>query len=372
MDSFHWDSNFETGLDEVDKQHHKLVDLINRLGGLLLNKSDVSFGDMDSVFNELLAYTKYHFQEEEAMMHLAGLDARFIDQHILLHKEFLSEAMKMHVGVARQSLDAAKPMLKYLVQWLAFHILGVDQSMARQVCAIQAGRLPEDIFFEEARITKAVTEPLLKALSSLFQQVSDQNHQLIELNLSLESKVVERTRALSDANDRLEEMALTDVLTGLPNRRHAMARLVKEWEESGRVMKPLACMMIDADGFKQINDTYGHDAGDEVLRQLSRHLRYAMRTDDVVCRLGGDEFLIICPNTNQQGAMQIAEQMRQAIAALHINAGIGMWAGSISVGVASRIPAMHGYEELIKAADEGVYLAKQNGRNQVACSMAGK
>jgi hemerythrin len=127
-------------------------------------------------------------------------------------------------------------------------------------------------------------------------------------------------------------------------------------------------MMIDADGFKQINDTYGHDAGDEVLRQLSRHLRYAVRTDDVVCRLGGDEFLIICANTSQAGALHVAETMRKAVSELRITSGIGEWKGSVSVGVAARTQKMKSLEDLVKVADDGVYLAKRNGRNCVACS----
>jgi hemerythrin len=127
-------------------------------------------------------------------------------------------------------------------------------------------------------------------------------------------------------------------------------------------------MMVDADGFKQINDNYGHDAGDEVLRQLSKNLRFSMRTDDIVCRLGGDEFLIICPQTSQEGALNAAEFMRQTVATLRIQAEKGVWKGSVSIGVASRSPDMQGPEDLIKAADEGVYIAKRNGRNCVACA----
>jgi diguanylate cyclase (GGDEF)-like protein len=128
--------------------------------------------------------------------------------------------------------------------------------------------------------------------------------------------------------------------------------------------------MVDADGFKQINDNYGHDAGDEVLRQLARNLRYAVRTDDIVCRLGGDEFFVICQGTPQEGAMRLAEKMRQAIAALRVPAGSGAWHGSVSIGVAARMAGMEKYEALIKAADEGVYAAKKNGRNCVAVSPA--
>jgi hemerythrin len=105
-----------------------------------------------------------------------------------------------------------------------------------------------------------------------------------------------------------------------------------------------------------------------VLRQLSRHLRYAVRTDDVVCRLGGDEFLIICANTSQAGALQVAETMRKAVSELRVPAGIGVWKGSVSVGVSTRTEQMNSLEDLIKNADEGVYVAKRNGRNCVVGS----
>lgn len=83
---------------------------------------------------------------------------------------------------------------------------------------------------------------------------------------------------------QLEIIALTDALTGLPNRRHAILRLEQAWEESLKENTPLSCIMIDANGFKQINDSFGHDAGDEVLRQLTRSLQYAIRNDDLICK----------------------------------------------------------------------------------------
>ncbi len=368
MDSFRWDKHFETGLAEVDKQHHHLVDVINRFGDLLSQLEGVSFGDIETVFNELADYAKYHFREEEYMMSLVGLDPRYVAHHVQLHLNFLQELARMRAGVSPQKPDAAKPLLKFLTYWLAFHILGTDQSMARQVRAIQAGRKPADAFSAEEVMKEGATEPLLYALNGLFHQVSERNRELLELNRTLEDKVAERTQALSEANHRLEDMALTDVLTGLPNRRHAMSRFARDWSESQRDATPLACMMIDADGFKQINDNYGHDAGDEVLRQLSKNLSYSVRTDDIVCRLGGDEFLIICPHTSLEGALHAAELTRQAISALRVPAGKGVWPGSISVGVAVRTPEMSGPEDLLKAADEGVYIAKRNGRNRVGCT----
>jgi diguanylate cyclase (GGDEF)-like protein len=187
----------------------------------------------------------------------------------------------------------------------------------------------------------------------------------LQLNQTLEARVAERTRELSEANRRLEDVALTDVLTNLPNRRSAMHRLQAEWHEWLKHGTPLACIMLDADGFKSINDSFGHDAGDEVLRQLARRLQEAVRTDDAVCRIGGDEFLIICGRTPLDGAVQVAEKLRQHVGGLRVAAGTGEWQGSISAGVAVCGPRMKDVEALLKAADEGLYSAKRSGRNRV-------
>ena len=365
MDSFRWDKQFETGLADVDAQHHKLVDLINRFGELLTQSGDISFEDVDMVFNELADYAQYHFKDEESLMQREGLDTRHVEKHKQLHVDFFQELQQMQSGVMSHQQDTAKSLLKFLIYWLAFHILGTDQSMARQIKAIHSGQSSAAAFLDETRMKETATEPLLLALNGLFQQISERNRKLIELNRTLEEKVAERTHALSEANQKLEEMAMTDVLTGLPNRRQAMARLAQGWSDSSRTNAPLACMMVDADGFKQINDLYGHDAGDEVLRQLSKNLTYSVRTDDIVCRLGGDEFLILCPGTSLEGGLHVAELLRKNIASLRVPAGSGTWSGSISVGVAARTNEIRSAEDLIKAADEGVYLAKRNGRNRV-------
>jgi hemerythrin len=367
LESFHWDRHFETGLEIVDEQHHALVDLINRFGELLTQADSAAAGEISTLLDQLASYAQYHFQDEEGLMLRARLDPRHIGEHQRIHTRFLHEVTQMQRGVAERH-EAAQELLKFLTYWLAVHILGTDQSMAKQVAAIQAGQKPEDAFVAEQVMKEGATEPLLHALNGLFQQVSERNRELQELNATLEAKVAQRTQSLAEANHLLEQMAQTDVLTGLPNRRHAMAALAQAWLTSVQDASPVACLMIDADGFKQANDKYGHDAGDEVLRQLSRQLRYAVRTDDIVCRLGGDEFLIICPNTTLDGAMKVAEATRQEISKLHVAVKGGEWLGSISVGVAVKTPAMQNFEELIKAADEGLYTAKRNGRNRVACN----
>lgn len=369
MEAFLWNNNFDTGISEVDRQHRVLVDLINRLNDSLTHEDAASTQEMESVFKELVDYTIYHFRDEEEMMQRVGIDARFVDRHVKLHADFLQGVTRMHDVILRGDHGAARAMLDFLVHWLAYHILGEDHSMSRQVAAIQAGKQPDATFTDEQHITGEVTGPLLSALDSLFHQVSEQNRELIDLNQTLENKVSERTRELDVANRRLEAMAMTDALTGLPNRRHAMSILEKEWEVSIRDGTPLSCMMIDADGFKGINDTYGHDAGDVVLRELAKQLKFSMRSDDSVCRLGGDEFFIVCPNTPLDGALHIAEIMRTAVAAMRVPAGEGVWIGSVSVGVATRASGMEAIEDLMKMADEGLYKAKREGRNRVASCM---
>lgn len=171
---------------------------------------------------------------------------------------------------------------------------------------------------------------------------------------------------LAVTNRRLQEAALTDVLTGFPNRRYAMERIQQEWSSSTRSRRPLSCMMIDLDQFKPVNDTHGHDAGDAYLKQVALAVRGAVRAQDVVCRTGGDEFLVICPDTALQAAIACAERVRRAVEQTPINLGKQATRASLSLGVAVRADAMPNVDALIKCADEGVYLAKQQGRNRVA------
>ncbi len=231
MDSFVWNDNYVTGLSEVDEQHHRLVDLINKFGDLLASNT-LSFDDIEAVFGELFSYAEYHFEEEEASMEQFGVDRRHIDHHRLEHQTFLRELSAMRTEVGPDTPAAAKSLLAFLIAWLAYHILCVDQNMAKQIRSIEAGRTPGDAYVDEERQRDSTREPLLVALNSLFEQVSVRNRALLELNETLETKVAERTRELSEANLRLAEIASTDALTGLPNRRHCMHQIEQLWRES--------------------------------------------------------------------------------------------------------------------------------------------
>lgn len=366
MDAFRWDPCFVTGLTDVDDQHHRLVDLINRFGEMVMREQGASAAELEAVFTELALYAKYHFSEEETMMVAVGLDARYVEHHRHSHTSFLDEVNQLHGSVDVNNREAAKSLLQFLTHWLAYHILGSDQFMARQIASIKSGVSAAEAYLAVETAIDPATETLLTALNGLFQQVSERNRELVQLNKTLEERVAERTHALTDANQRLDDLANTDVLTKLPNRRYALRSFALEWAAAVRDGTPLACLMIDADGFKVINDTHGHDAGDAVLRALSAQLQHAVRTDDIVCRLGGDEFLIICARTPLSGALRLAETVRSEVAALRVPAGAGEWRGSISVGVAARTDTMNGVDDLMKEADLGLYAAKRNGRNCVA------
>lgn len=364
MDVFQWDRKFETGLTEVDKQHHHLVNIINDFGTLIA-QDKVAFDDLKAVFNELASYTQYHFSEEENLMATIGVDNRHIQYHVTEHHGFLQDVLDLHQEMATGDQAASKHLFNFLMSWLVYHILGSDMSLSRQIKALGRGRTAAEAYDAEGKSADLGINLLLKSLNNLFHQVSERNKDLRDLNRNLEDKVAARTQELSTANGRLREIASTDVLTGLANRRQAIHSLGKLWQESENKQTPLSCLMIDADAFKQINDNYGHDAGDHVLQVLAKELSNDMRTDDLVCRLGGDEFLILCPETDQTGALYIANQVHGKIAALTIKAGDGAWCGSISVGVATKNAAMKQPEELIKLADRGVYAAKEAGRNCV-------
>jgi diguanylate cyclase (GGDEF)-like protein/hemerythrin-like metal-binding protein len=367
MQAFQWSNNYLTGLAGVDFEHHKLVDMLNRFGDLL-TENEIKFADIESLLAKLTDYAQYHFQNEEKLMLDSGIDDRHFQFHKNEHDSFMQQVFEMGAELSPSSTTDPKQLLDFLTNWLAYHILGVDQSMARQLLAIRSGIQPQETYLAENKNRPQSTKPLLAALTSLFQQLSARNKALLELNKMLEAKVQERTLALMDANIQLEKIAMTDVLTELPNRRYAMGILRQLWRENDVQSSSLACMMIDADGFKQINDNYGHESGDLVLQALARELKNTVRTDDVVCRLGGDEFLVICTDTPLDGAMYLAMLLRKAVADLRVPAGEGLWLGSISVGVAVRTSAMESPDTLLKAADEGVYMAKRDSRNCVRSS----
>jgi len=186
---------------------------------------------------------------------------------------------------------------------------------------------------------------------------------------------VERDRQLRDRqvaemavlNRKLEAAAMTDVLTKLPNRRYAMRRLEDELNGALPAATPLSVIMIDIDHFKQVNDRFGHDMGDLVLRETATVLRNTTRKGDYVCRLGGEEFLVICTKATLAQCAMTAERVRAAVEENVIGFGFER-AVTVSLGAASLECGARTVDELLKLADRRVYAAKGAGRNRVCSS----
>jgi putative two-component system response regulator len=169
---------------------------------------------------------------------------------------------------------------------------------------------------------------------------------------------------LATINSRLERLSVTDELTGLFNRRMAMVRLQEQWSLSERYGKPVTVAMIDIDHFKKVNDTYGHDVGDVILRQTASIFREQTRGTDVVCRVGGEEFLIIFPAQSIQEAAIAAERIRQKVESTIFAVAGKELAVTVSIGLAMRRPQMQQFTDLLKTADQTLYAAKNTGRNR--------
>jgi len=166
-------------------------------------------------------------------------------------------------------------------------------------------------------------------------------------------------------NRRLGQAALTDPLTDLPNRRHAIDALREGWERSIRDDEPISAIMVDIDKFKRVNDTFGHDAGDSVLKETAKLLRTLIEPPASVCRIGGEEFVVVLPAVGHEAAIAIAEKLRHEVEAHEIGAASFRGRVTASLGVATRDRTVRDSEHLLKLADEALYRAKEGGRNQV-------
>jgi diguanylate cyclase (GGDEF)-like protein len=164
---------------------------------------------------------------------------------------------------------------------------------------------------------------------------------------------------------RLEEMATTDGLTGLLNKRTLSELAVQKIKSAERFGKPLSVLICDIDHFKRVNDTYGHDVGDVVIKGLADVLRRVKRDTDGVGRFGGEEFVVVCEETDEQGAALLAERIRHELCASAFKTELGMLSVTCSVGVASFPAGGRTWEAMFKATDEALYASKRGGRNRV-------
>ncbi|MGV8922597.1 MAG: diguanylate cyclase [Thermomonas sp.] len=204
----------------------------------------------------------------------------------------------------------------------------------------------------------------VRAAIRAYEQERDlikQNEKLRQMNAELESLVEVRTQELVEKNQQLEVLSVTDPLTGLFNRRKIDEVMEEELARSRRYGVHLAIIMVDIDHFKQVNDTYGHGAGDVVLVGVASLLRSCTRDSDATGRLGGEEFVVLCRHSTLEGALSAAEKLRAAIAC-HAFAGVDPITASFGLATCRDGDTV---ASLLGRADAALYRAKNNGRNRV-------
>ncbi len=228
-----------------------------------------------------------------------------------------------------------------------YHVEGIVKLFTGIISAITA-------FMLIRLAPKIVKIPSAQDLELSNRELALLRDQLQESNLSLERRVAQRT-------EELERLAITDALTGIHNRGEIMRRGYAELERAERYQRPVAALMIDIDFFKQINDQFGHQAGDHTLQLVAAEIQSCCRLSDSLGRYGGEEFLLLCPEMDKASASHLAERVREKVAALQFEFGQMV---TVSIGVADSSEQTN-LETLINAADQALYMAKEQGRNKV-------
>ncbi len=249
-------------------------------------------------------------------------------------------------------IGLAAALFASVLAWLAARRLSVDlYALADAASAVEAGRPGSDIPAVHSN----------REVRQLSQALGRMTHRLLAAREAMEEKVRLRTLELEAANRALDLQARTDALTGLLNRRGFESQMAFALALARRSSRPLSLITVDVDHFKRVNDTYGHEAGDEVLRRLARTLESRLRGSDVVARLGGEEFVALLPDTDLAGAQAIAQALVTTMADQQ-DPVVGTI--TVSVGVAT----MRGQEsgaDILRRADRALYEAKGQGRNRV-------
>ena len=249
---------------------------------------------------------------------------------------------------------------------------------------------PQHRYDDEVQLLGSVTVGLFGTIRKQVGELRKARDELQNANITLEERVAHRTEELNAAMQKLEVLASTDPLTGLPNRRAFLGRLDEAIEIWRRRDTPVSFILLDIDRFKALNDTYGHQAGDAVLVALAKMLRTMLRSIDLPARMGGEEFAVLLPGEELQGAMILAERLRKGLEQNSVDYGGSKLSFTSSFGV-SGLPSAKGMAELDKdvakqfdilkksesadisgilysLADRALYDAKETGRNR--CNLA--
>ena len=296
-----------------------------------------------------------------------AIHGSFFDKKLLMEVPVV-DAKGMHVGrvllvkdvsgIYRETYNAFIALSIYsllIVSFLSFMLLRIASVLANRIIFLK------DVTASIEKRDFSVVELLNGSEDSWKDEVYELRHSIQNMALSLKSAFEE----LEQKKKELEQLAYYDPLTGMPNRRFFFDQTAILMENAKRYGMPLSLLVMDIDHFKKINDTYGHDAGDLVLKSFAEILRKSIRHADLPARFGGEEFVLLMPNTNLQQAKVVAERIRS-----NFQNSVVVYQGqeistTVSGGLATYTPGVQSIDELIKMADEALYEAKRGGRNRI-------
>ncbi len=350
-DCFLWDRRFETGIPEIDSQHRTLHQLINRLDRVIA--CDPSLPALSEILEELASYAASHFEYEESLM--SGFESGQ-ESHREAHADFNLKMLEMKEKAAENPAETAPWLLTFLLKWLLTHIVVTDMRMAKKLLAMRAGHSET----EAEREAQSCELPLLYTMEKLYDEMAAKTRELIATRRRLAMEISER-RALETEFAR---QARTDMLTGLSNRRHFLELAEQELARSQRDGDLLSMLMIDLDEFKSINDRYGHQFGDSILKKVGEVFGKTLRAGDIYGRVGGEEFAVLVPESDEKEASEVAERLRMEISTIPGSPSDRSERVTASIGIVT-LPAVDADIDLLfNLADRAMYQAKRAGRNR--------
>ncbi|ACB50040.1 putative diguanylate cyclase [Crocosphaera subtropica ATCC 51142] len=309
-------------------------------------------------------------------------------QNLEIQFEKLSESLSLIINSALDNQNSAeKEMIKANLLRMKIILSSIIISLIiSTISALYTGKIIAYPLEQLTHIAQRVTQEsnfqlkapvttqdevgkLATSMNQLIQWIDEHITELKEARQTLEKRVEQRTIELQQALKKLKALVNLDGLTQIFNRRYFDEVLYREWQRGRREKSVISLILCDVDYFKIYNETYGHLGGDSCLQEVAQGIRRQVkRPSDLVARYGGEEFVILLPNTDLNGALALAEMIRNAIEAMNIPHENSLVSDhvTISMGVTSKIPQeTDEYEHLIEEADDALYQAKENGRNCV-------
>jgi len=359
-------SNMESLADRLVRQEDVLaVTIRDRTGKVMVTRTTPHLpGTASLAFRLPVLFSGKPVGEVELLLSLARLEGQIaaVYRNVLLEQAFFSLLLGLliHFAVSRLIVRPVVDLSRHM------------QSLEGQ--GDTTAPLPEvpsrDEIGELARAFGALQARVAETQQRLREKIDLAGTALMQTNEALQARTQEleaRTRELEKALALVEKLAVTDSLTELRNRRYFDDHLAAAFARAQRFGEPLCLLLADVDRFKEINDTFGHAAGDAVLQALAAAFRARMRSTDVVARLGGDEFAFLLHHTTAGEARVLAEELLALAGNLNLSFEGKPLAVSLSIGVACTEGLTHSVEALYGAADEALYEAKRRGRGQAVC-----